>query len=169
MTVDADFGLLIVRLALGPMIIAHGYNKMFGAGGLTGTTRWFEGLGLRPARVHAVLASTLEMATGVLLVAGFLTPLACAALVGLMAVAALTDHKGKGYFMFRNGCEYVVLVAMVAVGVASTGPGAWSLDHALELDLAGIWWALVAGALGLAAAGLLLAVSMRGPVPAESA
>jgi putative oxidoreductase len=166
---DVDFGLLIVRLALGPMIIAHGYNKMFGSGGLAGTTRWFEGLGLRPARVHAVLASTLEMVTGALVIAGFLMPAACAALVGLMAVAAVTDHKGKGYFMFRNGCEYVVLVAMVAVGVASTGPGAWSFDHALGLDLAGVWWAVGAGVLGLAAAGLLVAVSMQRQVPVEPA
>jgi len=166
---DVALGLLIVRLALGPMIIAHGYNKMFGAGGLAGTTRWFEGLGLRPARVHAVLASTLEMVTGALLIAGFLTPAACAALIGLMTVAAVTDHKGKGYFMFRNGCEYVALVAMVALGVASTGPGAWSLDHALGLDLAGIWWAVGAGVLGLTAAALLVGVSTQRPVPAEPA
>jgi len=156
---DADFGLLVVRLALGPMIIAHGYNKAFGSGGLAGTAGWFESLGLRPARVHAIVASVLEMATGALLLFGLLTPAACAALIGLMAVAALTDHRGKGYFVFKGGIEYVVLVAMVAVGLASLGPGRWSLDHAVGLEWSGVWWAIGAGVLGLIAAGGLLVVA----------
>lgn len=32
-----DLGLLILRLVLGLTMAAHGYNKFFGAGGLTGT------------------------------------------------------------------------------------------------------------------------------------
>lgn len=163
---DGDFGLLVVRLALGPMIFAHGYNKMFGAGGIAGTTRWFESLGLRPARVHALLASVLEMATGVLLLLGLGTPAACAALVGLMAVAAVTDHKGKGYFVFKGGSEYVLLVAMVAIGLASLGAGHWSVDHALGVDISGLWWAIGAAVLGVIAAGGLV-VAATTPDPAR--
>lgn len=158
---DVDLGMLLIRLALGPMLVLHGYNKVFGAGGLVGTTGWFRSLGLRPAAVHARMAAATEIVAGVLLTVGLLTPFACAAFVGLMVVATLTDHRGKGYFVFKGGCEYTVLVAIVAVGVAATGPGEWSLDHPLDLDLSGAWWALGAAVAGSAAAGILLAVSYR--------
>jgi putative oxidoreductase len=92
---------------------------------------------------------------------GLLTPLACAAFVGLMLVATLTDHRGKGYFVFKGGSEYTILVAMVALGVAAAGSGKWSLDHVFDLDLAGPWWALGAGVAGGLAAGGLSVVSYR--------
>ena len=152
-----DLGLLTIRLALGPMLVMHGCNKVFGGGGLTGTAGWFESLGLRPGWLHARLAAFTELGAGALIVLGLLDGLASLALVGLMLVAALTDHAGKGYFIFKGGWEYVGLVALVAVGLAATGPGSWSLDHVLGLDLAGPWWALVAAVGGaVAAAGLLL-------------
>jgi putative oxidoreductase len=163
---DLDLGMLIIRLALGPMLMIHGWNKVFGSGGLAGTAGWFESLGLRPGWLHARLAAGFELAAGLLLALGALTGLACAAFVGLMAVAALTDHRGKGYFIFKGGSEYVLLVGMVAAGIAAVGPGEWSIDNALSLDLSGIWWAVfavVAG--GLASAGLLLVTRSR----AESA
>ena len=50
---ERDFASLILRTAIGPMLIAHGTNKVFGSGGLEGTTRWFDSLGLQPAAVHA--------------------------------------------------------------------------------------------------------------------
>jgi len=154
---DLDIAALLLRLALGPMLIAHGWNKVFGAGGLAGTTRWFEGLGLRPAGMHARLAAFSEITAGALVTVGLFCGLAAAAFVGLMLVATLTDHRGKGYFVFKGGAEYTVLVAMVALGYACLGPGTWSLDEALGLDLAGAGWALIALILGvLASAGLLL-------------
>ena len=64
---------------------------------------------------------------------GLLNGLGAMAFVGLMTVAALTDHRGKGYFIFKGGAEYVVLVAIVAVALAVVGPGRWSLDNALGL------------------------------------
>jgi putative oxidoreductase len=92
---------------------------------------------------------------------GLLTGLVAAAYVGLMLVAARTDHRGKGYFVFKGGWEYVLLVAMVAVGLAAAGPGRWSLDHALGLDLSGAWWSLAAAVIGTAAAVGLLVTSYR--------
>jgi putative oxidoreductase len=157
-----DLGTFIVRVALGPMLILHGYNKFFGAGGLTGTTRWFEALGLKPAWLHARIAPVNEIGAGLLMTLGLFFPLACAAFVGLMAVASLTDHRGKGYFVFKGGWEYTLLVGMVAVGLASVGPGDWSVDHALlDWHLEGPAWAAFAAVLGLLAAGLLLATSYR--------
>jgi putative oxidoreductase len=165
---DLDLGLLVVRLALGPMLIAHGWNKVFGAGGLTGTAGWFASLGLRPAWLHARLAAGTELGAGVLMALGLLTGLASLACVGLMIVAAFTDHRDKGYFIFKGGWEYVVLVALVSVGLAAAGPGDWSLDNALELDLAGVWWAVLACAGGTLAAAVLLLTFRRHAVPGEA-
>jgi len=165
---DTDLAALILRLALGPMLVVHGWNKVFGAGGIAGTERWFGALGLRPAWLHARVAAACELGAGTLLALGLLTGLDAAAFVGLMAVAARTDHRGKGYFIFRGGWEYTLLVAMVAVGLAALGPGRWSLDHALGLDLHGWGWALLAALGGAAAAAGTLVTSYR-PRPARSA
>ena len=163
--VDLDLGMLLIRLALGPMLVLHGMNKVLGAGGLDGTTRWFEGLGLSPAAVHARVAATAEVGAGLLVLLGLATAVGAAAFVGLMAVAALTDHRGKGYFVFKGGWEYTLLVGVVAIGLAAAGPGRWSLDELFGIDLAGAGWAAGSAALGLAAAALLLATSYR-PTPA---
>ncbi|GGL37053.1 DoxX family protein [Phycicoccus endophyticus] len=163
---DLDLGMLVLRLALGPMLLAHGANKVWGGGGLSGTAGWFEALGLRPGWLHARVAAVTEMGAGVLVTLGLLTGPAVAAVVGLMTVAGLTDHRGKGYFVFRGGWEYVLLVAVCALALAVTGPGGWSLDAVLDLTTSGPWWGLAAAVVGLLAAGGLLAVFHR-PVPDE--
>jgi putative oxidoreductase len=162
---DVDLGLLVVRSAIGPMLVLHGYNKLFGGGGIAGTTGWFASLGLQPARVHAWLAALTEIGAGVLMTLGLGTALAALAFVGLMLVATLTDHRGKGYFVFKGGWEYTLLVAMVAIGIAAAGPGRWSLDGLWGLDVAGRGWALFAALGGLAAAAGLLAACYRAPAP----
>jgi putative oxidoreductase len=158
---STDISLLILRCGLGAMLAAHGLNKVFGAGGIDGTTRWFEGLGFRPAWVHARLAAATEIGAASLMIVGLLTPLACAAYVGLMVVAALTDHRGNGFFIFKGGWEYVGFVGLVAVGVATLGPGKWSIDNAADWHLFGLGWASFALILG-AASGLALLLVSRG-------
>ncbi|WP_299444309.1 DoxX family protein [uncultured Phycicoccus sp.] len=164
---DLDLGMLLVRLALGPMLVLHGANKVWGGGGLTGTAGWFESLGLRPGWLHARIAAGTEIVAGLLVTFGLGTGLAATAFVGLMTVAALTDHRGKGYFVFKGGWEYVVLVAIVAVALAVIGPGDWSLDAAFGLPLSGIGWGAVAAVGGVGAALGMLAMFRR-PVPDES-
>ncbi|MDO8733312.1 MAG: DoxX family protein [Actinomycetota bacterium] len=156
-----DLAMLIIRLAIGPMIIAHGYNKIFGAGGLTGTANWFEGLGLKPGWVHARVAAFTEISVGIAITIGLLTSFAAAGIIGLMVVAMFTDHRGKGYFVFKGGMEYVLFVAMTAAALASAGPGKWSIDHALGLGWFGVRWAVGAVVLGVGAALLMLAASYR--------
>jgi len=88
-----DSAALILRLTLGPMMAVHGLNKVFGPDGLEGTTRYFEFLGLRPANVHARVAATTEIGTGVLLTLGAATPLASAGVIGIMASSS---SRGAG-------------------------------------------------------------------------
>ena len=160
--------LILIRLALGLMLMTHGVNKVFGKGGIAGTARWFEGLGLRPGLFHAWIAAATEIAAGALMALGLGFPVPCAGFVGLMTVAALTDHRDKGFFVFKGGWEYVALVGVMASAVAFTGPGRWSLDHLIGLRLYGLGWGLVAACVGLVA-GAGTVAAFRRPAPMEEA
>jgi putative oxidoreductase len=111
---------------------AHGTNKVFGSGGLEGTTGWFDALGLQPAHVHARMAAATEIGAGALITLGAGNPLPSAAVVGLMATAAATDHRGKGFFVFKGGWEYTAVVAAAATALAGLGNGRWSVDQLLR-------------------------------------
>src|SRR5260370_519088 len=104
----ADIASLILRVAIGGTMLAHGWNHAFGGGRLPGTGRWFESIGLRPGRLHALMATGTELGAGFLLVLGALTPLAAAGVVGTILVAMIPNHLRNRFFLFRPaaGCEY---------------------------------------------------------------
>jgi putative oxidoreductase len=163
--VDAiNLMLAVLRIAVGAMIIAHGYNHIFGGGRIEGTAGWFASMGLRPGIVHAWMASVTELGAGVLLILGLLTPLGAAGVVGVMVVAWITAHRTNGFFIFKpgQGWEYVMIVTVVGLTIATIGPGDWSLDNALDLteDLTGTT-GLVLGLLGVVGAAGLLAAFWR--------
>jgi putative oxidoreductase len=160
---------LVLRLVVGGTMMAHGWNHAFGGGRLPGTARWFESIGMRPARVHALLATVTELGAGALLILGLLTPLAAAGVVGTMVVALVANHAKNGFFIFRpgEGYEYVLMITLVSAAIGALGGGAWSLDHAVGFSADG-WAGLAITALaGGGGAGLLLATSWR-PVAAAS-
>src|SRR5579859_2793629 len=118
----ADVGLLVLRAGVGAVMIAHGFNHVFGGGKIKGTARWFEGLGMRPGALHAWTASATELGAGALLVLGALTPLAAAGVIGVMVVAWVTNHATNGFFIFRpgEGYEYVMTLTLAGVALAGT-------------------------------------------------
>jgi putative oxidoreductase len=139
-----DVGLLVLRVGLAVVFIAHGYNHIFGGGRIAGTARWFESLGMRPGVVHAWFASLTELGAGALLLLGLATPLACAGVVGTMLVALVANHLRNGFFIFRpgEGYEYVMTLTLAAVALAGLGAGRWSVDNALNWFQPGGWWGL---------------------------
>jgi putative oxidoreductase len=163
---EADLAAFLLRTTLGGMLASHGINKVAGPGGLEGTTRWFSALGLRPAGVHARMAAATEIGAGTLLAVGALSPLPAAATIGLMTTAALTDHRGKGFFVFKGGWEYTAVVAAAAAALAALGPGRWSRDAVRGRRRQGLKWALAATVLGVGTAGGLVATSYRPEPPA---
>ncbi len=143
----------------------HGYNKVFGGGGLAGTTSWFGSMGMKWPALQARIAAGTEMGAGVMFAAGLLTPLAAAGLIGLMVVAIYTTHLRNGFFIFHagQGWEYCASIAVAAFGVGAIGAGQWSLDEALDLHMTGWTGAVVAGALGVGGAIAQLALCYRPP------
>jgi putative oxidoreductase len=131
----ADLVLLLFRLTVAVVFLAHGWNHIFGGGRIEGTARWFESLGMRPGILHAWMASLTELGAGALIAFGLLTPLGAAAAIGVMIVALATAHLRNGFFIFRpgQGYEYVVVLAMCALAIGVVGPGNWSADHALGI------------------------------------
>ncbi|WP_420750288.1 DoxX family protein [Rhodococcus sp. O3] len=151
-----DVALLLVRLVLGATMIAHGVNHWVGGGRIAGTARWFSGLGLRNGTLQAWISVVVEIGAGVLVILGLLTPLACAAVISIMLVAGLLAHRPNGFFVFKEGYEYVLVLGVVALALAMIGPGEISIDSAVDITIVG--WAGGAIALGVgvvATAGLL--------------
>jgi putative oxidoreductase len=160
----ADVGLLVLRVGLGTVMIAHGYNHIFGGGKIKGTARWFDSLGMRPGLLHAWTASLTELGAGALLVLGALTPLAAGGVIGLMAVAWITAHLKNGFFIFRSGqgYEYVMTLTLAGIALAGTGAGRISVDNTVGIFQPVGWGWFAAGVIaGLAGAAGLLAVSWR--------
>jgi putative oxidoreductase len=150
-----DLGLLLLRLLIGGTMAAHGSQKlfgMFGGGGLTGTGGYLETIGFRPGRRQALMAGGTEVFGGLLLVLGLITPLAAGILIGVMIVAAVAGHGGKGFFITKGGWEYCFVLAGGALVAAFTGPGEWSVDHLIGFVGGGTLWGLFALVLGVAGA-----------------
>jgi putative oxidoreductase len=156
-----DVGLLAIRLSVGATLLMHGWNHWHGGGKIAGTAGWFEGLGLRPGVMQAWASVVTELAAGAGLIVGLLTPLACAGTIGVMAVAAIVAHRPNGFFVFKDGYEYVLMIAVICAALGAIGPGRISLDHALGIEITGTAGVLVAVVAGLAGTGVLLAATWR--------
>lgn len=124
-------GLLVVRLVVGLLFVGHGAQKLFGwfgGYGPKGTGGWLESIGVKPGVAMAVVAGLMELVGGILFAAGLLTPLAAALIVLTMLVAIVKVHGQNGLWATANGYEYNLVLLAIAIGVALTGAGDYSLD-----------------------------------------
>lgn len=154
-TFDMSTGLLIGRLVIGPLMAAHGAQKLFGwfgGHGLGATAGFFDAIGFRPGLWFAAAASGAEVLSGVLIAFGLFGPAGPAMMLSVMVVAAISMHWKQGLFASANGIEVPLLYASAGVALALTGPGQFSLDTLLGWSG---WWntTLISTALVLAIAG----------------
>lgn len=160
---DFSVVMLVFRVVFGLVFAGHGLGKR--KGGIDGTAAWFDSMGMRPGRVHAQAASLTEIAVGLMLAVGLLTPLAAAGVVGVMVVAGWTTHRKNGFWIVSEGWEYTFMVALTAALIAAVGPGKYSLDHALDLvdGWNGLLGAVIAIGIGVVAGVGQLAAFYRPP------
>ncbi|MGH6960562.1 MAG: DoxX family protein [Dongiaceae bacterium] len=166
-----DIGILLLRLAIGLTLAAHGTQKLFGwfgGGGLDKTGEGLARLGFHPGRRHALAAGLVEVSAGVLLAAGLLTPIAAMLVGSLMLVAAISVHVKQGFFITSGGYEYNLVLGIAGLSLAFTGAGALSADALLGFDLSGVLWGIGASLLAVLGAAVQLA-QRRTPAHAVTA
>jgi len=130
-----DLGLLLLRLTLGVIFIAHGLQKAFGWWGGTGLDGFQTTLaeaGYQHAGVLTYLGAGVQILCGVLLVLGLFTPLAAAGalafLVNALLVTFSAQRKDGGLMVFGTDAEYLLVLALLAAGVLLAGPGRYGFD-----------------------------------------
>jgi putative oxidoreductase len=125
-----DAALLVARLLLGVVLIAHGWQKVV-TNGLGSTAEGFSRMGVPAAPVSAAYAGIVELVGGALLLVG-----AATAVVGVLVVldmlgAALLVHIGNGVMAGDGGWELVGVIGALALVLAAVGAGRYSVDHAV--------------------------------------
>ncbi len=124
------YGLLLIRVVLGIVMVAHGAQKLFSFG-YAGIAQGFGQTGIPLPQVSAAIIIAVEFLGGLLMIAGFLTRYVAAAFGFAMIVAALKVHLPNGFFL-PAGYEFVLALAAMAFGLALTGPGIYSADAKLR-------------------------------------
>ena len=125
-TKTLDYGLLLIRVVLGIVMVAHGSQKLF-TFGHAGVTAGMAQMGLPLPAVSAALIIAAEFGGGLLLLGGLFTRFAAASIAFGMAVASIQVHLPAGFFA-PNGYEFTMMLAAAGLGIVLTGPGRFSLD-----------------------------------------
>ncbi|AFM16627.1 putative membrane protein [Mycolicibacterium chubuense NBB4] len=131
-----DLGLLLLRVAVGVLLIAHGLQKLFGwwgGPGLGGFRDYLAEVGFRYADILSYVAAGGQVVAGVLLVLGLFTPVAAAGALAYLVTAVLAEameaHNDARLSSFlTDGHEYEVVLVAVVAAIVLIGPGRYGLD-----------------------------------------
>ncbi|MGW5289323.1 MULTISPECIES: DoxX family protein [Rhodococcus] len=125
-----DLGILVARLVLGVIFLAHGLQK-FNSWGYEGTKAGFEGMGVPAPAVSAFVATWIEILGGLALILGVLVPVFGVLLFLLMLGAFFIVHVENGLYVGDGGFELVAALGAGALLLAAVGAGAFSVDRFL--------------------------------------
>jgi putative oxidoreductase len=128
-----DAALLCLRVVLGVVFIAHGWDRWF-LSGIVDTTGQFSAWGVPQPRLSAYLTATAELLGGALLALGLLTTLTAGALTLLVVAALYFVHLGNGFFVAQGGVEYPLVVIAALLMIVVFGSGRASIDGVLQRD-----------------------------------
>lgn len=139
-TDSKDYIALIVRLALGLVMLPHGMQKLFGSfggPGFEGELNFLTGTVGIPYVISLIVILT-ESIGSVLLITGFIGRFFSSVMIAIMLGAIFTVHLSNGFFMnwFGNqpgeGFEYHILYIALASIIIIKGSGMFSVDALLQ-------------------------------------
>jgi len=126
-----DVALLVVRLIVGVIFVAHGAQKLFGVFGGPGLARVVQMMG-----PIGYLVTIGEFFGGLGLMVGFLCRFSAASLIVIM-LGAIGMVTGKhGFFLSTNGFEYNLALIGLLAPILIAGPGRLAIGRLLPLPKA---------------------------------
>ncbi|WP_394281994.1 DoxX family protein [Corynebacterium sp.] len=126
-----DITLLLVRIALGVVFVARGYQHWF-IEGMGAVAADFARRGIPQPKLSAYLTGSVELIAGALLLIGLLTTLMAGILALLVAAAAYFVHLDQGFFVHDGGVEYPLVLVVTLLVIVVFGAGRISLDEVLN-------------------------------------
>jgi putative oxidoreductase len=135
-TSGSDIGLLVLRVALGAIFVAHGVQKVTSEGGVGAFADFLASLNVPYPYPAAIVAISSEIAGGLLVVLGLFARIGALSLVGVMAVAIWKVHLPNGFFLklsaekpgpIPHGVEFNVALLAMALCIVLAGSGSISL------------------------------------------
>lgn len=126
-----DPALLVARVAVGIVLVAHGWQK-FDEFGVSNVAKGFDKGGVPLPELAAYYATFVELIGGGLLIAGAATPLVALLIAGDMLGAFLTMHWGTEVFVGNGGFELVWVIGAAALLFAVFGAGRISVDEVIR-------------------------------------
>jgi len=137
-----QYAVLLVRVSIGLFFAISGANKLFVAGGTKPVYETLVKAKVPLPRLMAYFVSSVEFVGGSLVAVGFLSSLACVALLIDMIVATLTNAlstlpKGLSPLNWLDDFLYLpeVLYVLFFVWLICSGPGRLSVDFLLAAKL----------------------------------
>lgn len=125
-----DQALLILRLAIGFILIAHGWPKIKD---LAQTAKNFTAMGFKPGRFWGTLVAMTESLGGMLIVIGLLAQLV--SLVAAIEFIVIIIWKLKNRMKLVNGYELDLIILSALIALIAHGGGNYSLDNYFGLYL----------------------------------
>lgn len=126
-----DLTLLLSRVALGVILLAHGWQK-FDEWTLGGTAAAFDDMGIPAHTAAATFATGVEIIGGLALILGALTPVVAALNIFNLLGALVLVHVSNGVFVGNNGYELVLALAAGLLVIATLGAGKFSVDELIS-------------------------------------
>ena len=130
-----DLALLITRVALGVILLAHGWQKL-DTYTLAGTSASFGDMGIPLPATAAYAVTAVELIGGAALVVGVLAPLAGVLNMLSLLGALVLVHAENGVFVENGGYELVLALLVGLAVVALLGAGRFSIDGLLGRRMA---------------------------------
>ncbi len=131
-----DFGLLLLRVAVGALLISNGLQKMFGwwgGEGLSGFREYLTEVGFRHVDVLSYVGAGGLIAAGVLLILGLFTPIAAAGTLAYLVPAILAQvvdarNDARLSAFLTDGHQNGLVLLCVVAAIVLIGPGRYGLD-----------------------------------------
>ena len=125
-----DIVLLVARIGLGVMMVAHAKLEYdFGGGSLGGVGQLFAQSGVPLPAITGPANVLFEFVGGIAMILGLAVPIVGVVMALNMVGAWILVHPGVLFAMDHTGPELVITLGLLSLVLAVTGSGRFGLDH----------------------------------------